>query len=317
MSKCKDDRVYTPTAAIVRIPDSEDAFDSEPGVSARGPRDRTPPRGKKMLIFLDLICIILASLPFFMVEFNAVKPYRRGFYCDDESISYPHKKEETISDPVLCTAGILITVVAIAFGESYRIRFLDEKSSSFISNPYVSVIYKQVGCFLFGCAVSQSLTDLAKVAVGRLRPHFLDVCRPDFSKINCSKGYIEVYTCNATISAETEARKSFYSGHASFAMYTLLYLVFYLDARFTWKGARLLRPLLQSLLVMMAFYTGLSRVSDYRHHPTDVLVGFLQGAIIAYWIAFHISDMFKSKRKPSKESNVSAENSIQTNHTTC
>ncbi|XP_038640609.1 phospholipid phosphatase 3-like [Scyliorhinus canicula] len=317
MSKCKEDGSYTPTVAIVRIPDSEDAFGSEPEVAGGGPRDHRAPRGRRMLIFLDMICIVLASLPFFMVEFNGVTPYRRGFYCDDESISYPHKEEETISDPVLCTAGILITVIAIVVGESYRVRFLNEQSRSFVTNPYVSMIYKQVGSFLFGCAVSQSLTDLAKVAVGRLRPHFLDVCRPDFTKINCSRGYIEDYDCRATASAVTEARKSFYSGHASFAMYTLLYLAFYLEARFTWKGARLLRPLLQSLLVMMAFYTGLSRVSDYRHHPSDVLVGFLQGVIIAYWIAFHISEMFKSKKQTVKESNVCADNSIQTNHTTC
>lgn len=35
---------------------------------------------------------------------------------------------------------------------------------------------------------------------------------------------------------------------------------------------------------MMAFYTGLSRVSDHKHHPTDVLAGFVQGALVAYCI---------------------------------
>lgn len=317
MSKCKDECDYTPTAAIVRIPDNGDACDSQPEDGERQRRDGDTPRGRRMLVFLDMICIVLASLPFFMVEFNLVSPYHRGFYCDDEAIKYPLKLSETISDTVLCIAGILITVVAIAFSESYRIRCLKEKTKSFVSNPYVSVIYKQVGCFLFGCAVSQSLTDLAKVAVGRLRPNFLSVCKPDFTKINCSRGYIEIYECNGTDSAVTEGRKSFYSGHASFAMYALLYLAFYLEARFTWKGARLLRPLLQALLIMMAIYTGLTRISDYRHHPSDVLVGFLQGAIIAYWIAFHISDMFKLKRKVTKESNISSDNSILTNHTTC
>lgn len=59
---------------------------------------------------------------------------------------------------------------------------------------------------------------------------------------------------------------------------------FYLQARFTWKGARLLRPLLQFTLIMMAFYTGLSRVSDHKHHPTDVLAGFAQGALVAYCV---------------------------------
>lgn len=59
---------------------------------------------------------------------------------------------------------------------------------------------------------------------------------------------------------------------------------FYLQSRFTWRGARLLRPLLQFTLLMMAFYTGLSRVSDHKHHPTDVLAGFVQGALVAYCI---------------------------------
>lgn len=63
-----------------------------------------------------------------------------------------------------------------------------------------------------------------------------------------------------------------------------LFPQFYLQARFTWKGARLLRPLLQFTLIMMAFYTGLSRVSDHKHHPTDVLAGFAQGALVAYCV---------------------------------
>lgn len=59
---------------------------------------------------------------------------------------------------------------------------------------------------------------------------------------------------------------------------------FYLQARLTWRGARLLRPLVQFLLVMIAVYTGLTRISDYRHHPSDVVTGFLQGALTAYWV---------------------------------
>ena len=59
---------------------------------------------------------------------------------------------------------------------------------------------------------------------------------------------------------------------------------FYLQSRFTWRGARLLRPLTQFTLIMMSFYTGLSRVSDHKHHPTDILAGFIQGALVAYCI---------------------------------
>lgn len=250
---------------------------------------------RKLLVGVDLFCLFLAVLPFLIIETSAVQPYRRGFYCDDRSIQYPAKARDTISDAVLCAAGILITILSILIGETYRIRCLNQGSKSFVGNPYISAFYKQVGVFIFGCAVSQSFTDIAKVSVGRMRPHFLDVCKPDFSTINCSLGYITDYQCQGPESKVQEARKSFFSGHASFSMYTMLYLVFYLQSRFTWRGARLLRPLTQFTLIMMSFYTGLSRVSDHKHHPSDVLAGFVQGALVAYCIVFFVSDLFKTK----------------------
>ncbi|MEQ2180624.1 Phospholipid phosphatase 3 [Goodea atripinnis] len=221
----------------------------------------------------------LAGLPFLVIETCAVQPYSRGFYCDDESIRYPAKNGDTISDGVLSAAGILITILSIIIGESYRIYFLNEGSKSFVGNPYIAALYKQIGVFIFGCAISQSFTDIAKVSVGRMRPHFIDVCKPDFSTINCSLGYITEYTCHGPESKVQEARKSFFSGHASFSMYTMLYLVF--------------------TLIMMSFYTGLSRVSDHKHHPTDVLAGFIQGALVAYCIVFYVSDLFTPKGRRS------------------
>ncbi|XP_069498213.1 phospholipid phosphatase 3 isoform X1 [Ambystoma mexicanum] len=255
---------------------------------------------KVVMICLDVFCLLMAGLPFLVIETSTIQPYRRGFYCDDQSIKYPSKPGETINDAVLCAAGILIAILAIITGEFYRIFYLKERCHSFIQNPYIAALYKQVGCFAFGCAISQSFTDIAKVSVGRLRPHFLAVCNPDFTKVNCSLGYVEDYECRESESKVTEARKSFYSGHASFSMYTMLYLMLYLQARFTWRGARLLRPLLQFTLLMLAFYTGLSRVSDHKHHPSDVLAGFVQGALVAYCIVFYVSDLFKPKAKASQ-----------------
>ena len=43
--------------------------------------------------------------------------------------------------------------------------------------------YTSIGVFLFGCACSQLTTDIAKYSVGRLRPHFVSVCKPDWSKV--------------------------------------------------------------------------------------------------------------------------------------
>ncbi|KAI4895047.1 hypothetical protein NFI96_025566 [Prochilodus magdalenae] len=263
---------------------------------------------RKMLVGLDILCLFVgvtfslslsplstASIPFFACELKAVKPYKRGFFCGDSSITYPYLETEAIPDSLLIAGGIIITGMTIALGECFRVRFRGVQSRAFVNNCYVSCLYKELGAFLFGCCIGQSLTNMAKLSVGRLRPNFLSVCNVTYASLNCLPGsYIVDVPCSRTEKEQEEARKSFFSGHASFAMYTMLYLAFYLQARLSWRGARLLRPLMQFLLVMLAVYTGLSRISDYRHHPTDVITGFLQGALTAYWVAFHISSMFKT-----------------------
>ncbi|MED6248401.1 hypothetical protein ATANTOWER_032876 [Ataeniobius toweri] len=273
---------------------------------------------RKFLVGLDLLCLFLASIPFFACELKAVGPYKRGFICGDPSITYPYLHNEAIPDELLIAGGIFITGFAIALGECYRVRFQSISSKSFVRNRYVSCLYKELGSFLFGCCIGQSLTNMAKLSVGRLRPYFLSVCGITYASLNCTPGtYVATVTCrNPDHRLEEEARKSFFSGHASFAMYALLYLAFYLQARLTWRGARLLRPLLQSFLVLLAFYTGLTRISDYKHHPSDVLTGYTQGALTAYWVAFYISPMFKSSSSDLSAAET-PDSPLSPHHTVC
>lgn len=70
-------------------------------------------------------------------------------------------------------------------------------------NQYLSALYKVVGTFLFGGAVSQSLTDLAKFTIGRPRPNFLAVCAP----VSCS-GYMLHINCTGNPRNVTESRYS-------------------------------------------------------------------------------------------------------------
>ena len=75
--------------------------------------------------------------------------------------------------------------------------------------------------FLFvGAAATTMLTDVVKYSVGRLRPHFLAVCKPNFVSLNCSfgfkKNFLTDYECTGDESEIQEARLSFPSGHASF-----------------------------------------------------------------------------------------------------
>lgn len=63
----------------------------------------------------------------------------------------------------------------------------------------------------------------------------------------------------------------------------------YLQARLQAEWARLLRPTIQFFLVAASVYTGFSRVSDYKHHWSDVLCGLLQGALMAILVVSDVS----------------------------
>ncbi|XP_017566742.1 phospholipid phosphatase 1 isoform X1 [Pygocentrus nattereri] len=255
-------------------------------------------------VLLDLACLLLAGLPLAAFNLGKIKPYQRGFFCNDESISYPFNSS-TVSSTVLYTVGFTLPICSMVIGECLSVYLNRLKSKSSFNNSYVACVYKAVGTFLFGAAMSQSLTDIAKYSIGRLRPHFLDVCKPDWKLINCSSGaYIENFTCTGDKTMVNEGRLSFYSGHSSFSMYCMLFLALYLQARMQAEWARLLRPTIQFFLIAASVYTGLSRVSDYKHHWSDVLTGLIQGAIMAILVVFFVSEFFKKPVEPQKEAAI-------------
>ncbi|XP_043106907.1 phospholipid phosphatase 1 isoform X1 [Puntigrus tetrazona] len=254
-------------------------------------------------ILLDIACLILAGLPLAAFNLGKIKPYQRGFFCNDESISYPFHSS-TVTSTVLYTLGFTLPTCSMIIGECLSVYLNRVKSKSFC-NSYVACIYKAIGTFVFGAAMSQSLTDIAKYSIGRLRPHFLNVCKPDWTQINCTGGaYIEDFVCLGDSTKVNEGRLSFYSGHSSFSMYCMLFLALYLQARMQAEWARLLRPTLQFFLIAASVYTGLSRVSDYKHHWSDVLAGLVQGAIVALLVVFFVSDFFKKRVEPQKEAEI-------------
>uniref|UniRef100_A0A4W6CD15 Phospholipid phosphatase 1 n=1 Tax=Lates calcarifer TaxID=8187 RepID=A0A4W6CD15_LATCA len=218
------------------------------------------------------------GLPFFILT-PQHNPFKRGFFCNDESIRYP-LKEDTISYQLLGGVMIPFTLIIVC-GECLSV-YLSRIKNHSLGTKYMACVYKAVGSYVFGAAASQSLTDIAKYSIGRLRPNFLAVCKPVWDRINCKAGgYIENFTCTGDKFLVDEARLSFYSGHSSFSMYCMLFLVLYIQARLKSEWARLLRPTIQFFLIATAVYVGLSRVSDYKHHWSDVLTGLLQGGLVA------------------------------------
>ncbi|XP_064184790.1 phospholipid phosphatase 2 [Anguilla rostrata] len=247
----------------------------------------TEPVKKKIFVVVDLLCVIVAALPSLILT-ALFKPYQRGIYCNDESIRYPYKRD-TITHATMAAVTISFSVVIITSGEAYLV-YSKKLHSNSNFNQYVAALYKVVGTFLFGAVVSQSLTDLAKFTIGRPRPNFIAVCAP-----KVCNGYMLNISCTGNSHNVTESRLSFYSGHSSFGMYCMLFLALYVHARMAGKWARLLRPTIQFFLVAFAVYVGYTRVSDYKHHWSDVLVGLLQGALIAVLNVRYVSDFFKER----------------------
>ncbi|OWK12260.1 hypothetical protein Celaphus_00003268 [Cervus elaphus hippelaphus] len=241
----------------------------------------------KLLVALDLFCLMLVSLPIVLSETGLLEPHIQGFFCNDTTIQYPRMAHYIIEDSALMKMGFFISIFTISLGELIRVRGLQLSSPAFMSSTYVAMIYKQLGAFIFGSLASFSLTSIAKMTTGQLRPHFLATCLPDPTSFDCENGYITNYSCTGHPEDVLDARRGFKALPPAFQLY--------IQAGSWGRKTWLLRPTIQLLFLCLALLTGYLRVLDHRHHPYDALVGFLQGALMAFWVVFYISGNDKSQ----------------------
>ena len=151
-------------------------------------------------------------------------------------------------------------------------------------------LYKLLFCF----CLCMLLTDVCKFSIGRLRPYFITICKPDLHDVCYDaeviyisdnetyygdyyyKKYVIGDTCTDNKDLMKEARLSFVSGHSAISFYIATFLIIFMKK---YMNIRILRNLLHVGNFILALWISLSRVNDYMHHAEDVIMGSILGVI--------------------------------------
>ncbi|KHJ96787.1 hypothetical protein OESDEN_03243 [Oesophagostomum dentatum] len=109
--------------------------------------------------------------------------FHRGFFCDDQSIQYVYRSD-TVTPTELFLYAFLVIAVTIIATEYYRAKKIrripiPQYRLGNTSVHYIIVrVMTYIGYSMIGLVCVFVLTNVTKSCVGRLRPHFLDVCKP-------------------------------------------------------------------------------------------------------------------------------------------
>ena len=203
----------------------------------------------------ELAAIVLLGVLVLVVHLQS--PFQRGFYCDDENLLHPYTQDQQFPTSTLGVVWIttaLIILIPVELYRNFQVKRPEKLTIHKVPLPWILLdLYRVLGHFLQGALATVLITEVAKVNIGRLRPHFLCLCKPacDSEDVNTFLGTTqddleEVYT-SLTEDAEDydgegvafkreellgqmrEARLSFMSGHISTSFFTAFFLILYLQ----------------------------------------------------------------------------------------
>lgn len=251
-----------------------------------------------IVVFMGSVCLIVATYMF-------VRPiHTASIECSSMGAHWHKIAASTVSDRMLAVLCLLLPACVIMASECmYHCVTKTRKRSLKVTifgkhslgvHAIFAAVYKYLGSYLAGQAFVTILTTLAKGTVGRMRPYYLTLCDPVYNLRNHSSlselcasrpvlynGVDFECRCSDT-GALLEAQYSFPSGHASQSFFAMVFLCLYVGAR--WKRySRYLTLTLQSVLIAIASFTALTRISDSKHFFSDVAVGTLLGVCGAVW----------------------------------
>jgi len=271
------------------------------------------------------LLILITPMAYIYVFSSNYDPYHRGFFCDDQNLKHPYLPQTVpiVQCVLIWAATSTFFIVVVETLRSWAAAQSGSRRQKPIPNsraPWIAVeLYRYFGYFTLGALTTLLFTELSKYTIGRLRPHFLTLCKPKLTPELCQDefGYNRFVTesdeeiCEGFKSGEItakqlhEARLSFLSGHASFSFYCGMFLIVYLQARLSnfpkhqstavriiYRTLKVLRPFIQFAIIILSFWISLTRISNYFHHPMDVLTGACVGMSFAIVTLMVIADVF-------------------------
>ncbi|KAL0220744.1 hypothetical protein RCL1_000598 [Eukaryota sp. TZLM3-RCL] len=196
-----------------------------------------------------------------------VTPNSNIFYPSDLSISYP-LTTETVPTWALFPPLVILLVVVLPLSFPHN----------FIRNSLLATCST-----VFAFSINFFFTGFFKVLVGRLRPDFLARC------------VLVDGECMGDAAVIREGRLSFFSGHAAFSFHFAMFFISIVHFSATSRQRNKSRPVAPPVLLAcagffsLASFVAISRVVDYRHHPSDVVVGSFVGIITGLYGYFLFS----------------------------
>lgn len=255
---------------------------------------------------MDIVCLVLLGIAEMLFHVIPIKPSKRGFFCDDTNLQKPFQKE-TVPTWTTIIVGFFVSIPVIIITEAVNGRSRKHERGfgkinikcgalTWHPSPWQRRAMFIIFMFGFGALITNLFTDIGKVTVGRLRPYFLTVCKPNIT--NCSQGFVTEDICTGDPKDIQEARISFPSGHSSFSAYSMVFLALYLESSMPTKRTNLVKPFAQVTFIILGVLCALSRIFDYWHHWGDVLVGLFLGTTVAFFITFRSLRLFSSSHCP-------------------
>lgn len=217
---------------------------------------------------------------------------------------YMAKPAPTRSFPVTFSDG---EIVWPEFGYPLRDEIIPIWLAAFLASiiPIVVILFMQIRVrsfwdvnnavigLLYSLIVAAVFQVFLKWLIGGLRPHFLDVCKPDLSLANNQgynqKGFLNIYYTREICTGEekeiNDSLESFPSGHTTAAFAGFVYLSLYLNGKLKvfsnyhpamWKLIAIYAPILGATLI------GGALTIDEYHNWYDVVAGAIIGTVMAF-----------------------------------